>query len=48
MPIEEKSFLELLLEVITLLSAVNSIQLELILDGLLRSFIRFSKTNIPF
>jgi len=48
MPIEEKFFLKPLLKVITLLSAINSIQLELILDGLLRSFARFSRTNIPF
>jgi len=48
MPTEEKSFLEPLLEVITLLSAINSIQLELILDGLLYSFARFSGINIPF
>jgi len=48
MPIEEKSFLEPLLEAITLPSAVNSIQLELILDGLLHNFARFFGTNIPF
>ena len=48
MPIEEKSFLEPLLEAITLPSAVNSIQLGSILDGSLRSFARFSGTNIPF
>ena len=48
MPIEEKSFLEPLLEAITLLSTVNSIQLKSILDGLLYSFIKFSKINIPF
>jgi len=48
MPIEEKSFLKPLLEAITLLSTVNSIQLELILDRLLRSFIRFSRINILF
>ena len=48
MPIEEKSFLEPLLEAITLLSTVNFIQLELILDGLLYNFTRFSRINIPF
>jgi len=48
MPIEEKSFLEPLLEAITLPSAVNSIRLELILDRLLHNFIRFSRINIPF
>ena len=48
MPTEKKSFLKPLLEVITLLFTVNSIQLELILDGLLYSFIRFSKANILF
>ena len=47
-PIEEKSFLEPLLEAITLPSAVNSIRLESILDGSLRSFARFSGTNVPF
>ena len=48
MPIEEESFLKPLLEVITLLSTVNSIQLELILDRSLYSFARFFKTNILF
>ena len=48
MPIEEKSFLKPLLKAITLLSTINSIWLELILDKLLYSFIRFSRTNIPF
>ena len=48
MPIEKKSFLEPLLEVITFLSTFNSIRLGLILDGLLYSFIKFFKTNIPF
>jgi hypothetical protein len=48
MPTEEKSFLEPLLEAITLPSAVNSIQLKSILDGSLYSFTRFSKTNILF
>ena len=48
MPIEEKFFLKPLLEAMPFLSTVNSIQLELILDGLLRNFARFSRTNIPF
>ena len=48
MPTKKKSFLEPLLEAITLLSAINFIQLELILNRLLYSFARFFKTNIPF
>ena len=48
MPIEKKSFLKPLLEVITFLSTINFIQLESILNGLLYSFIKFSKTNILF
>ena len=48
MPIEEKSFLELLLKVITFPSTINFIQLGLILDGLLYSFTKFFKINIPF
>ena len=48
MPIEEKSFLKPLLEAITFLSTVNSIQLKSILDGLLYSFTKFFKTNILF
>ena len=48
MPIKEKSFLKPLLEVITLLFIINSIQLELILDRLLYSFTKFFKINILF
>ena len=48
MPIEEKSFLEPLLEAITLPSTVNFIRLGSILDGSLRSFARFSKINVLF
>ena len=46
--LEEKSFLEPLLEVITLPFTINFIQLGLILDRLFCSFIRFFKINIPF
>jgi hypothetical protein len=45
MPIEKKSFLKPLLEVIILLSTINSIQLGLILDGLLYNFARSLKSN---
>ena len=48
MPIEKKSFLEPLLEIITFLFTINSIQLELILNGLLYSFTKFFKINILF
>ena len=48
MPIKKKSFLEPLLEAITLLFTINFIQLELILDKLLYSFIKFFKINILF
>ena len=48
MPIKKKFFLEPLLKVIIFPSAVNFIQLRLILDGLLYNFINFFKINIPF
>ena len=48
MPTKKKSFLEPLLEAITLPFTVNFIQLELILDRLLYSFTKFFKINILF
>ena len=47
-PIKKKSFLEPLLEAITFLFTINSIQLELILNRLLYNFARFFKINILF